>query len=122
MIVIEGRAGKSKVLESIIATLNDFDRMVIADTVGVKGLVVPKGAIHYIIDQNMLGSGSFETATLNLVEELAKEEPKLSWIVLEVNTHPSNITLFKDAEIKHEIKLVLTVQNDTMSEVSVYNI
>lgn len=115
MIVIEGKAGKSKVLQEIIFNLNE--NVIVLDSVGVKGLRVPEGSIHYMVNSDLLNLNPHDFPDLikvrELVEEVLKYRPEFKWIALEFNTHPSFIAIYKHIEEKCGVNVILTVQNDT---------
>jgi hypothetical protein len=116
MIVIEGRAGKSVVLQDLISSKIRNRSIVILDTVRVRGLLLPDGIDHMIIDTN------FENVLEIFESAHDKEFSKYDWIVFEFNVNITDVDLnvFKNIDRKYNQNFIVTVQNDALDEVNVY--
>lgn len=117
MIIIEGKSGKSVVLQDIINKQLRNRSVHILDTVGVKGLLVPEGVSHSILDLR---------STVEEVIEIFTDFPnifdKADWVVFEVNANALDVDLsvFKNLDRKYTQNFIVTVQNDSIDEVNVY--
>ncbi|UKS27360.1 hypothetical protein LOZ80_39025 [Paenibacillus sp. HWE-109] len=116
MIVIEGKAGKSVVLQDIINDQMRNRNVVVIDTVKVHGLQVPDGVDHLILDAD------FEKA-LEIFESAYKNEfSRYDWIVFEFNVEITEVDLstFKAIDREYPQNFIVTVQNDALEQVNVY--
>lgn len=115
MIIIEGRQGKSKVLEVMINTQLNNINVVILDTVEVKGLIVPKGVDHYILDE-----ADSQQAIQTFEDYYQNNFAKYDWIVFLVNQPHHEIVDFKFLDLRYPQNFILTVQNDEIIEPKTY--
>ncbi|OME54120.1 hypothetical protein BSK59_16195 [Paenibacillus odorifer] len=118
MIVIEGKSGKSVVLQNIINNQFRNRSMYILDTVGVKGLSVPEGVSHAILDKRSTVEQVIEIFT----DFFSEFFDKVDWIVFEVNANilDFDLSVFKDLDRRYTQNFIVTVQNDSIDEVNVY--
>jgi hypothetical protein len=111
MILIEGKVGKSRVLEDLINNRLQNRNVAIIDTVGVKGLSVPKGVDHFMYDRY-----SSESAIDIYNTGWFKD---YDWVVFEVNADITKIDLthFKEIDRNSTQNFIITVQNDSIDNV-----
>lgn len=107
MIIIEGRVGKYKVLEELINNRLMNRNVVIIDTVGVRGLSVPKGVDHFLYDRytsesviDIYNTGWFKD---------------YDWIIFEINidSEKFNIERFIELDRKSTQNFIITVQTQS---------
>ncbi|TVX85970.1 hypothetical protein [Paenibacillus agilis] len=116
MIIIEGKAGKSRVLQDIINNQMRNRSVVVFDSVGIRGLRVPDGVQHFMLD-----GASVE----EVVEEFmnnAFQFYEIDWIVFSVNADIMSFDLgiFKNLDRRYNHNFIITVQNNALDEVNVY--
>jgi hypothetical protein len=104
MIIIEGRVGKSKILEDIINNRLMNRNVVIIDTVGIKGLNVPEGVDHFMYDKYTSESAIdiYKTGWFDDYE----------WVIFEVNADITKIDIghFKELDRNSTQNFIITVQ------------
>lgn len=118
MIVIEGKAGKSRVLQDIINNRLRNRSVSILDTVGVRGLVVPEGVIHFMLDTE----ATVEDVVKMFLEHYIHLFSGKDWIVFEVNANILEVDLgiFKRLDREYTQNFIITVQNNDLEEINVY--
>jgi hypothetical protein len=104
MIIIRGKNGKSRVLEDLINNKLISRNVAIIDTVGVKGLNVPKGVDHFMYDRYSSESAIdiYNTGWFKDYE----------WIIFEVNADIEKIDIghFKELDRNSTQNFIVTVQ------------
>jgi hypothetical protein len=114
MIIIEGRAGKSLVLEEMINKQLSNRNVVILDSVILKWLNVPNGVEHLLLNEN-----DSPKDVIELFEDYYHRKfEKYDWIIFSVNT-PS----LKNSEINflrldrnYRQNFIVTVQNNEIEK------
>ncbi|UUV46092.1 hypothetical protein [Bacillus phage vB_BanS-Thrax1] len=113
MIIIEGKEGKSKVLEDLVNNRLQNRNVVIIDTVGVRGMVVPKGVDHFICSRYSAESAIdiYKTGWFEDYE----------WIIFEINMDEEKfhyeLGKFMDLDKNSTQNFIVTVQ--TQDEIKV---
>lgn len=106
MIIIEGRVGKSRVLEDLINNRLMNRNVAIIDTVGVKGLNVPKGVDHFMYNKYTSESAIdiYKTGWFDDYE----------WIIFEINidVEKFDIGKFMDIDRNSTQNFIVTVQTN----------
>ena len=106
MIIIEGRVGKSKVLEDLVNNRLQNRNVAIIDTVGVRGMVVPKGVDHFMCAKYSAESAIdiYNTGWFDDYE----------WIIFEINMDEEKFKYelgkFMDLDKSSTQNFIITVQ------------
>lgn len=104
MIIIEGRVGKSRLLEELINDRLMNRNVAIIDTVGVKGLNVPKGVDHFLYNKYTSESAIdiYKTGWFK----------DYDWIIFEINADVTKVDLthFKELDRQSTQNFIITVQ------------
>lgn len=115
IIFIEGKSGKSRVLENLIN--NEIEgKIVVLDSVGVKGLKLREGGNHLIIK-------SLSLSMLNHID-IEEEFSEFDWIALEMNVSDSDKTIqtLKKLDEETHHNWIVTMDNQKMEDVKVYQL
>lgn len=118
MIVIEGRQGKSRVLDNMIRNDIKNKNIVIIDSVGVNVLSMIDGVEHLLSESDV----SVDQVVDWFIESYDETFKKFDWIVFEVNVHIEKVDLstFKELDRMYNQNFIVTVQNDYREDVVVY--
>jgi hypothetical protein len=121
MKVIEGRSGKSLVLQGIIN--NHTGKILMLDSVNPKHIVAENLDIcSFGSSQEIWGEfKEYEFAMFNDIHKIITESG-YTMIVLEVNDKPDMVTCYKDMEDSWEIPCIVTIQNNDLDEIKVYEV
>lgn len=104
MIVIQGRSGKSQVLENLIRKEFRTNDVLIIDTAGVKWWSGIDWATHRIID-------SLDMDIISAFEDSIDVFKDFDWIVFYVNADESSIDEFKSLDRKYPQNFIVTIQS-----------
>jgi hypothetical protein len=106
MIIIEGKSGKSKILEEIINNRLMNRNVAILDSVVVASIYIPEGVDHFIC----------KDCTVEEVIEMYQNYnfDKYEWIIFEVNMNKSkfDINCFKQLDRDSTQNFIVTVQTN----------
>ncbi|AYP68148.1 hypothetical protein PQE75_gp016 [Bacillus phage vB_BcoS-136] len=106
MIIIEGKVGKSIILENLINNRLMNRSVVVLDSVGVNGLVVPKGVDHFM----------FNNHTVEEIIDACRHGgfKNYEWVIFEVNADLTKIDIehFKELDRNSTQNFIITVQTD----------
>jgi hypothetical protein len=118
MIVIEGRQGKSRVLENMIRNDIKNKNIIIIDTVGVNSLSMIDGVEYLRLESDV----SVDQVVDLFIKFYDKKFKKFDWIVFEVNAHIEKVDLstFKELDRMYSQNFIVTVQNDNREDIVVY--
>ncbi|MGZ9868151.1 hypothetical protein ACU3L3_06990 [Priestia endophytica] len=115
MIIIEGKQGKSRKLEEYIKE-KVHGSSVIIDYVGV--LILGDVTNHYFVEGDNV---SPETAIEDFKEHY-EEFKQFETVSFYVNASPEMIPKFKKLEEESDHNIIITIQNNELSEVKVYEL
>lgn len=118
MIIIEGRQGKSRVLDNMIRNDIKNKNIVIIDSVGVNALSMIDGVEHLLLESNV----SVDQVVDWFIKSYDEIFKKFDWIVFEVNAHIEKVDLstFKELDRMYNQNFIVTVQNDYREDVVIY--
>jgi len=107
MIILEGKNGKSKVLEDLINNRLQNRNVVILDCVGVRGLKVPKGVDHFIYNYSAESAiDIYNTGWFDAYD----------WVIFEINMDAEKFKFelrrFMDLDKNSTQNFLVTVQTD----------
>lgn len=104
MIIIKGRVGKSRVLEDLINNRLMNRNVAIIDTVGLKGLSVPKGVDHFIYE------GYSSESAIDIYNTGWFKD--YDWIIFGINVDITKIDIghFKELDRNSTQNFIITVQ------------
>ncbi|MGG4105104.1 hypothetical protein AAXB25_14405 [Paenibacillus lautus] len=118
MIVIEGKAGKSRVLQDIINNKLRNRSVTILDIIGIRALRVPEGVSHMILQEGTTVEDAIDIFHRHHEVLFSQKD----WIIFEVNANilDFDLDIFKAMDRRFEQNFIVTVQNDALDEVDVY--
>jgi hypothetical protein len=116
---IEGKSGKSLVLERLLGMEQGLKTLLI-DNVGV-------GALHSLVTDVMCFNSNdemWEAFSNDDYEDFAQEikNNRYEMIIFETNDHYSTLDNYSAIEDKTGVPVLVTIQNDAMNDVKIYEV
>lgn len=105
MLVIEGKSGKSKILENWIRKEYMGERMAVIDNQGVKAVEQISGVDHFIVNMT----------PQEIIKEVNRDKSifsKYDWIAFHVNIPTDELSLFQELDRQIPQNIIVTVQKN----------
>jgi hypothetical protein len=118
MLILQGKARKSIILQELINTGILTDNIVVLDSVVIKNMRLKDGVEHFILASNFSIPQLFEIFETNHKQDFSKYE----WVAFEINVPKDDFNLndFLALEKKYNQKFIVTVQDNDMVDVKVF--
>lgn len=119
MIIIEGRAGKSYILQEMLRDKIKSDKILVIDSVGVYGLHVDEERVTHMV----ILERNFEKVVDVFNQEFRNHFWEYDWIVFESNIDINEYSMdriMEELEGAYNKNFVFTIQNNEIDEPIVY--